>query len=118
MTSAIGWGSSLILLLTIGNQVWKQWSSGSSQGVSKWLFFGQTTASLGFCIYSVLQKDWVFVVTNSLMLLSSITGLLITLRNKARGAPTSPAFSEFGPVPDLRLEPAASANSPQSARRT
>ncbi|MEW5847622.1 MAG: hypothetical protein AB2A00_02370 [Myxococcota bacterium] len=42
----IGWTSSVILLLTIGTQVHKQWREGRSEGVSPWLFIGQC-AGLG-----------------------------------------------------------------------
>ena len=84
MTEAIGWISSAILVLTIGKQVYKQWHEDSSEGVSKWLFVGQISASLGFTIYSWLVKNWVFVVTNSLMLLNGILGLLIVLHHRRR----------------------------------
>ena len=84
MTEAIGWLSSAILVLTIGKQVYKQWHEDSSEGVSKWLFLGQISASLGFTIYSWLVKNWVFVVTNSLMLLNGILGLLIVLHHRRR----------------------------------
>jgi MtN3 and saliva related transmembrane protein len=84
MTEAIGWISSVILVLTIGKQVYKQWHEDSSEGVSKWLFVGQITASLGFTIYSWLVRNWVFVVTNSLMLLNGIAGLLIVLHHRRR----------------------------------
>ena len=86
MTEAIGWASSIILVLTIGKQVFKQWQEGSSEGVSRWLFIGQMAASLGFTIYSVLVKNWVFVVTNALMVMNGILGYLITLRHKRREA--------------------------------
>lgn len=79
MTEAIGWISSAILVLTISKQVWKQWREGMSEGVSKWLFIGQIAASTGFTIYSWLLKNWVFVTTNLLLLLSAITGLSILL---------------------------------------
>ncbi|HXG68756.1 MAG TPA: hypothetical protein VNO70_26905, partial [Blastocatellia bacterium] len=62
MTEAIGWTSSIILLLTVGRQVYKQWQERSSEGVSKWLFIGQITASAGFLVYSWLLDNWVFVV--------------------------------------------------------
>ena len=62
-TNSIGWLSAIVLLATIGRQVYTQWRDGSSQGVSRWLFIGQITASIGFVIYSVLLKDWVFIVT-------------------------------------------------------
>ena len=86
MTEAVGWVSSLILVLTIAKQVYKQWQEGSSEGVSKWLFVGQMAASLGFTIYSWLVHNWVFVVTNSLMLLNGILGLLIVLHHRRREA--------------------------------
>lgn len=84
MTEAIGWFSSIVLVLTIGKQVYKQWQSGSSEGVSKWLFVGQMTASLGFTIYSVLVKNWVFVVTNALMLCNALAGYGIVLTHRRR----------------------------------
>jgi uncharacterized protein with PQ loop repeat len=83
-TEVIGWVSSLILVLTIAKQVFKQWQEGSSEGVSKWLFVGQMAASLGFTVYSWLVSNWVFVVTNSLMLLNGVLGLLIVLRHRRR----------------------------------
>ncbi|MDY7227089.1 hypothetical protein [Hyalangium rubrum] len=82
MTEAIGWFSSFILVLTIGKQVHKQWKSGSSAGVSKWLFVGQITASVGFTLYSLMVGNWVFVVTNALLLVSAILGGLIVIRHR------------------------------------
>ncbi len=84
MTEAVGWVSSFILVLTIAKQVYKQWSEGSSEGVSKWLFVGQISASLGFTIYSWLVNNWVFVVTNSLMLVNGLLGLLIVFHHRRR----------------------------------
>jgi uncharacterized protein with PQ loop repeat len=83
-TELIGWCSSFILVLTIGKQVHKQWQEGTSEGVSKWLFIGQMSASLGFTIYSWLVNNWVFVVTNSVMLLSGLVGLGIVLHHRKR----------------------------------
>ena len=93
MTELIGWASSFILVLTIGKQVYKQWKEGSSEGVSKWLFVGQLAASLGFTTYSLLVRNWVFVVTNGLMLVNGVLGLLIVLhhRRRARRAASHPA---------------------------
>jgi len=82
MTEAIGWFSSLVLLLTIGKQIYKQWQDKTSQGVSIWLFIGQVVASAGFAIYSYLVHNWVFVVTNLMMLVSAFAGLGITLRQR------------------------------------
>ena len=84
MQEAIGWFSSLILVLTIGKQVLKQWRSGTSEGVSKWLFLGQITASVGFVVYSWLVRNWVFVVTNSLLLVQALVGGLLLYKHRKR----------------------------------
>ncbi len=89
MTEVIGWVSSLILVFTIGKQVYKQWSEGKSEGVSKWLFVGQIAASIGFAVYSFLVWNPVFIFTNSLMVLNGIAGLLINLHLKRREASQS-----------------------------
>ena len=81
-TEFVGWASSVILLLTIGKQIYKQWQEKSSEGVSKWLFIGQMLASLGFTIYSWLVNNWVFVVTNALMLISAFIGLGIVMYHR------------------------------------
>ncbi len=85
MIEAIGWVSSFILVLTIGKQVFKQWQAGSSEGVSKWLFIGQMAASVGFTVYSWLVQNWVFVVTNALMLVNALLGFGIVLHHRRRG---------------------------------
>jgi MtN3 and saliva related transmembrane protein len=84
VTEIVGWASSIILLITISKQIYKQWQEGSSEGVSKWLFIGQIAASTGFTIYSWLVKNWVFVVTNFLMLLNALIGLSITFYQRSR----------------------------------
>jgi MtN3 and saliva related transmembrane protein len=81
-TELVGWVSSFILVLTISKQIYKQWQEGSSENVSKWLFIGQMAASLGFTIYSWLVSNWVFVVTNSLMLINGLIGLGIVLHHR------------------------------------
>ena len=83
-TELVGWASSFILVLTISKQIYKQWQEGSSENVSKWLFIGQMAASLGFTVYSWLVSNWVFVVTNLLMLLNGIIGLGIVLHHRKR----------------------------------
>lgn len=85
MTEVIGWVSSLILLATIITQVHKQWKTESNEGVSKWLFVGQITASVGFTVYSILTGNYVFIATNSMLLLSSMTGVYIYVRNGSLG---------------------------------
>jgi len=86
LTELIGWCSAAVLLLTIGRQVLAQWRSGTTQGLSRWLFIGQLAASTGFIIYSWLLRNWVFVVTNVLMLATAAMGQWIFLRNVRREA--------------------------------
>jgi hypothetical protein len=74
----------MILVFTIGKQIHKQWREDSSDGVSKWLFIGQATASAGFSFYSWRVNNWLFFVTNSLMLLSALVGLSIVMRHRRR----------------------------------
>lgn len=84
LTEAVGWASSIILVLTIGKQVYKQWAAGTSEGVSTWLFLGQLAASAGFTVYSVLVRNWVFTVTNGIMVLNALLGYAITMRYRRR----------------------------------
>lgn len=84
MTDLLGWASSAVLLATLARQVRKQWREGTAEGVSRWLFAGQTTASVGFTVYSFLLGNWVFVVTNALILANAIAGLVIFIRLRRR----------------------------------
>ena len=88
LADSIGWLSSLVLLLTIGRQVYTQWRTRSTSGLSRWLFVGQVTASLGFTVYSVLLRNWVFVFTNAMLLVTAVIGQCIYLRNQRNGAPS------------------------------
>ena len=94
MTDWIGWLSSSILLLTLIGQVLKQWRDDSVKGVSRWLFFGQITASVGFIVYSVLVENIVFTVTNSLILATAIAGEVVYLLKKRRASAQTAAFGE------------------------
>lgn len=85
MIELVGWLSSAVLLATLARQVTKQWREGTSEGVSSWLFVGQTTASAGFTVYSLLVRNWVFVVTNALILVNALVGLLILRRHRRQG---------------------------------
>ena len=82
MTEVVGWASSGVLLLTIIAQIKKQWTSRSTRGVSKWLFLGQALAWGGFIAYSVLSSNTVFIVTNAMLLLSSLVGVYIYFRDR------------------------------------
>jgi uncharacterized protein with PQ loop repeat len=83
-TELIGWVAAAILVATIVRQVYSQWRDGTSEGVSKWLFIGQLLASTGFVVYSWLLRNWIFVVTNGLILVAALVGQFIYLRNKRR----------------------------------
>lgn len=82
MTEVIGWASAAILMLTLGRQAWEQWRERRTRGVSRWLFAGQIAASTGFVVYSWLVSNWVFVVTNALILATALAGEAIYLRNR------------------------------------
>lgn len=77
----IGWTASAILLATLVRQIVKQQREDAA-GVSHWLFIGQSLASVGFITYSVLLHNWVFIVTNSLILLTSVTGFILQKRRQ------------------------------------
>jgi uncharacterized protein with PQ loop repeat len=78
----LGWGASAVLLATLGRQVWVQWRERSTEGMSSWLFVGQLVASCGFALYSWLIGNWVFVVTNIMLLATALLGQWIFRRNR------------------------------------
>jgi uncharacterized protein with PQ loop repeat len=82
LVDLVGWASTLILIATISRQVYTQWRTRSIAGVSKWLFIGQISASVGFTVYSYLVGNTVFVLTNAFLLVTAIVGECIYLRNK------------------------------------
>jgi MtN3 and saliva related transmembrane protein len=86
MSDWLGWVSSIILLATIVSQISKQWRERSGKGISRWLFVGQTAASVGFTIYSALLENWVFTVTNAAMAVAAIAGWAITVHFKRQAA--------------------------------
>ena len=87
---ALGWASSFILLLTLIRQVYMQWRTQATAGVSRWLFVGQISASLGYSIYSFLLHNWVYVSSNVAILLTALVGEGIYLRNR-RAVGTTPS---------------------------
>lgn len=80
ITEALGWTSSLILLVTLIKQVHKQWKSKTSEGISKWLFLGQLAASVGFTIYSYSTGNWVFIATNGILTVNNVIGIYLYYR--------------------------------------
>ncbi len=80
----IGWAATLVLVITLWRQIWKQWQADGTEAVSGWLFVGQITASLLFILYSALLQSWVFVVTNSLVLLTAVAGQILAKLKQRR----------------------------------
>ncbi|MDQ3493991.1 MAG: SemiSWEET family transporter [Pseudomonadota bacterium] len=78
----LGWGASAVLLATLGRQVWVQWRERSTEGLSSWLFVGQLVASSGFALYSWLIGNWIFVLTNIMLLATALLGQWIFRRNR------------------------------------
>jgi MtN3 and saliva related transmembrane protein len=87
----VGWASALILLVTMAGQIRTQWKSGSVQGVSPWLFWGQVAASAGFVAYSLLVDNVVFAITNGVLLANALLGQVIYARIRDRNASASAA---------------------------
>jgi MtN3 and saliva related transmembrane protein len=79
---AVGWASAALLLLTLMRQVYKEWRSGSTAGLSKWLFIGQMAASVGFITYSWLLHNWVFIGSNAAILVVAVVGQTLFAHNR------------------------------------
>ena len=87
MPDLVGWIASAILLATLARQTWRQWREPDPRGVSRWLFLGQIAASVGFVAYSWMLRNWVFIVTNTLILLTAIFGQLALSRARRDADP-------------------------------
>lgn len=82
MEDWIGWSASALLVATLSHQIYTQSKDTSAQGVSPALFVGQSLSSVGFIAYSALLGNAVFVVTNTLILLTAILGQISFWRRK------------------------------------
>lgn len=82
MPDVVGWISSAILLVTIVQQIRTQVRERSSRGVSVWLFVGEIASASGFLLYSIMLGLIVYIVTNSIMIVSSAAGLAITIHQR------------------------------------
>ena len=82
----IGLLSSLILLLTISRQVYTQWKSRATAGMSRWLFIGQVAASSGFAVYSWMLGNWIFLATNLMLIVAALVGEGLYLHNRRHSA--------------------------------
>lgn len=80
----IGWAASAVLIATLVRQTVTQWKADDPKGVSGWLFAGQMAASVLFIAYSLILHNAVFVVTNSLILLTAMIGQWVYLRATRR----------------------------------
>lgn len=87
MPDLVGWIASAILLATLARQTWRQWREPDPRGVSRWLFVGQIAASVGFVAYSWMLRNWVFIVTNTLILLTAIIGQIALSRARRDADP-------------------------------
>ena len=56
------------------------------EGLSRWLFIGQITASVSFIVYGWMSGNWVFVVTTVLMLVTAAPSQWVYLTNRQRAA--------------------------------
>jgi MtN3 and saliva related transmembrane protein len=79
---AIGWVSTGILLATLVRQVYTEWKVRSTKGISKWLFVGQTAASVGFATYSFLLHNWVFLGSNLAILAVAVVGQVLYAKDR------------------------------------
>jgi uncharacterized protein with PQ loop repeat len=83
----LGWAATIVLIATLARQIHKQHQADSVEAVSTWLFVGQMTASVLFIAYSALVGSTVFVVTNSLILITAITGQVLAVRRRRNVGP-------------------------------
>lgn len=80
----VGWGASALLIATLANQIHTQLKQETNQGVSHWLFIGQSLSSIGFIAYSWMLHNWIFITTNALILLTAIIGQAVFWRRSRR----------------------------------
>jgi uncharacterized protein with PQ loop repeat len=80
----LGWAATAVLIATLSRQIYKQHQAGSVEAVSTWLFVGQMTASVLFIAYSALMGSTVFVVTNTLILITAVVGQILAVRRRRR----------------------------------
>ena len=81
----VGWLASAILLATLVRQIAAQMRDPEARGVSRWLFIGQSAASIGFIVYSAMLDNLVFIVTNSCILVTALVGQVTLWWRRRRG---------------------------------
>ena len=83
--NVVGWAASALLIATLARQVHAQSRNPDASGVSRWIFIGQSAASIGFIVYAWLLDNLVFIVTNSLILLTALVGqCTVAMRKRTR----------------------------------
>ena len=84
MFEYVGWFGAFALVVTIGAQVLKQFRSGTSEGVSAWLFVGQILGAGSFLAYAISVGDRVFIAAQATLLMLSIAGMWIFVLHRRR----------------------------------
>ena len=79
----IGWAASTVLIATLSRQIYTQWKDKDAKGVSRALFVGQIAASVGFIAYSWMLRNWVFIVTNTIILITAVIGQVVITRKRS-----------------------------------
>jgi MtN3 and saliva related transmembrane protein len=82
---AVGWSASAVLVATLLRQVHTQATGRKGHSLSRWLFVGQTVASLGFIAYSWMLRNPVFLASNLVILATAVAGQWLYLRDSRRG---------------------------------
>jgi hypothetical protein len=88
---------SLRKLKRILKQVADRANEARGSGVSRWLFVGQISASIGFIFYSYQLHNWIFLFSNFAMLITAIVGEIIYISNLK-----APASIRLGREPSNR----------------
>jgi MtN3 and saliva related transmembrane protein len=78
-TQDIGWAGTAVLRATICRQVYSQWKSKATAGVSRWLFIGQIGASIELFIDNFTAR---FFFSNAAMMVAATVGEVIYISNR------------------------------------
>ena len=125
-TQWIGWAASALLFLTLAGQLRAQWRARSTEGVSPVLYGGQILASVGFATYSAMIGNWVFIITNGLLVGAAVMGLVLWFRfrreERAEEETETAPTKESGPLvqvtmPRRKTAPPKSADASNGGRR-
>jgi len=81
-TEILGVSAGVITTLTFLPQVVKTWKERSARDVSLWMFIIAATNEVMWIAYGVLLNplNWIIILTNSILLVMSLTMILFKLR--------------------------------------